>query len=95
MSELGDIKELLQELITNQALHAAEQRTMKEDLDQIKHVLLEGNGQPPLTAQVLTNRLKIERLEEERTDKKMPRSAWVAIVVSSILGVAGIVASVV
>ena len=92
---LEKIESLLQSLVTNQALHAQEQRSMKEDLDQIKHVLLEGNGKPALTEQVLTHKMRIERLEEERIDKKMPRAAWVGIVISSILGVAGIITSVV
>lgn len=92
---LENIEGLLNTLVTNQALHALEQKIMKDDLEQIHHVLIEGNGKPPLTEQVLTNSLKIARLEEERNDNKMPRSVWVGIVVSSVLGVAGILASVV
>lgn len=67
---------------------------MAEDVGDLKHVLIEGNGKPPLTEQVLTNKLKIERLEEERADKKMPRAAWIAIVLSSLLSVAGLIAAV-
>lgn len=66
---------------------------MHGDLEQIKHVLLEGNGKPPLTEQVLTNKMRLDRLEEERTDKKVPRAVWAGIVISSVLSVAGIIAS--
>lgn len=94
MSELGEIRELLQELIKNQATHAVEQRELKADVEQIKHVLLEGNGTPAMTVRVALAEADLKRLKEERDDKKMPRSAWVAIVLSSVIGIAGIVASV-
>ncbi len=56
-----------------------------EKVDRISHVLIEGNGKPPLTEQVAIQQVRLERLEEERTDKKMPRAAWISIVLSSIL----------
>ena len=89
------IEQLLQQLVTNQALHAGEQKSMKEDLDRVVHVLLEGNGKPALTEQVLTNSLKIERLEEERNDRKMPVAFWVGLVVSTLVGIGSIVATLV
>lgn len=67
---------------------------LAEDVDQIKHVLIEGNGKPPLTEQVLTSRLKIERLEEERSDGKMPKAFWVGLIVSSLISVGSIIVSV-
>lgn len=66
---------------------------LSDDMDQVKHVLLEGNGSPPLTMQVATNKMKIDRLEEERVDKKLPRAAWLGILISTILSVAGLVAA--
>lgn len=68
---------------------------VQDDVEQIKHVLLEGNGSPSLTAQVLTHKLKLERLEEERSDSKVPRSVWIGIVVSGLIGIGGIVSTLV
>lgn len=94
MSEdLEKIQTLLQELVTKQALHAAEQKTIKEDIDQIKHVLLEGNGTPAMTVRLAVAENELRRLTEERNDKKMPRSAMVGIVVSIVLALASIAAS--
>lgn len=68
--------------------------TLQEEVGKISHVLIEGNGKPALTEQVLTNRLKIERLEEEREDKKLPRSASIGIIVSIVFGLTGFLTSV-
>lgn len=67
---------------------------LKDDVDQIKHVLLEGNGKPPLTEQVLTTALHVARLIEERADKKMPRAFWVGLVIPSIISIVAIVVTV-
>jgi hypothetical protein len=88
--ELHEIRELLQELVTKQAIHALEQNGIKEDVEQIKHVLLEGNGSPPMTVRVALAENDLKRLREERDDKKMPRAAWVAIMVSILLALVSI-----
>lgn len=88
--EFSKLQELLQELITKQALHALEQKGIKEDVEQIKHVLLEGNGTPAMVVRIALAENELKRLTEERNDQKMPRAAWVAIVVSILLGLASI-----
>lgn len=85
-AEEDDMRELLIRLDERMA-------KLSDDMDQVKHVLLEGNGSPPLTMQVATNKMKIDRLEEERVDKKLPRAAWLGILISTILSVAGLVAA--
>lgn len=88
--DIKEIRDLLQQLVTNQALHALEQKTVKEDVEQIKHVLLEGNGRPAMTVQVATMDQRIKNLEEKEDDRKIPRSVSLGIVVSLVLGVASI-----
>lgn len=85
--ELGRIRQLLQELLQKQAEHSIEQRELKEDVEQIKHVLMEGNGTPAMTVRMALAEKELDRLKEERDDKKLPRTAWVSIVVSVLLGV--------
>lgn len=92
--EIRDIREILQELVVNQREHSVEQRLLKEDVAQIKHVLIEGNGQPPITVRLALAESELERLQEERLDKKMPRATWVAILISTLVGVGGIIAAV-
>lgn len=64
-------------------------------VDDIAHVLLEGNGKPAMTIRMALAEQDLERLKEERNDKKMPRSAWVAILISSVIGIAGFLTSVI
>lgn len=90
--ELKEIRDLIQVLVTNQALHAAEQATMKEDVEQIKHVLIEGNGQPPLTVRVALAEQELERVKEERADKKVPRHVALGIWVSIVLALGAVLA---
>lgn len=90
--DLKDIRELLQELITKQALHALEQNSIKEDVGQIKHVLIDGNGTPALTIQVATMNERVKQLEESERDKKVPRHVSIGIWVSIVLAVGGILA---
>lgn len=84
--DIKEIRELLQTLVTNQALHALEQKTVKADVEQIKHVLLEGNGQPSMTVQVATMEQRIKQLEEDEDDKKVPRHVSIGLWVSIVLG---------
>lgn len=91
--ELSDIRRLLQELVTRQAEHSSEQKNIKEDVEQIKHVLLEGNGTPAMTVRLAVAENELARIKEDRVDMKMPRAAWVGIVVSIALGIASIAAT--
>jgi hypothetical protein len=90
--EMKDVRELLQRLVTNQELHALEQRNMKEDIEQIKCILIEGNGRPAMTVQVATIDQRLRSLEMKEEDRKVPRSVSIGIVVSLVLGVASILA---
>lgn len=65
---------------------------VEEDLKKLKHVLLEGNGSPAVIVTVATMDQRIKQLEEDRTDKKVPRHVALGIWVSIILGMAGILA---
>ena len=88
--DIKEIREMLQTLMTNQALHAQEQKTVKEDVEQIKHVLIEGNGRPAITVQIATMDQRIKTLESNEEDRKVPRAVSLGIVVSLVLGVASI-----
>lgn len=65
---------------------------VKDDLDKLKHVLLEGNGTPAMTVQVATMNERLKTLEEDRNDNKVPKHVTVGISVSIILAVASILA---
>jgi hypothetical protein len=66
---------------------------LEENVSDIKHVVIDGNGKPPMTVRLALAEAELERVKEERVDKKMPRTAWLGIVVSIILAVASIGAS--
>lgn len=87
---LGQLCAGLRDLSANQREHSTEQRLLKEDVAQIKHVLIEGNGQPAMTVRLALLENEQKRITEERNDRKLPRSAWVAIVISAIFSIAGI-----
>ena len=88
--ELKEIRDMLSGLCASQREHGIEQRVLKEDISQIKHVLIEGNGQPAMTVRLALVENEIKRVTEERSDRKLPRSAWLSIVVSAILSGIGI-----
>jgi len=82
--ELKGIRDMLSDLCVSQREHAIEQRLLKEDVSQIKHVLIEGNGQPAMTVRLALVENELKRVAEERALRKLPRSAWVGIVISSL-----------
>lgn len=92
--ELKDIRDMLAELCVSQREHGIEQRVLKEDIAQIKHVLIEGNGQPAMTVRLAIVENELKRVTEERNDRKMPRAAWLAILISALLSSVGIVLTV-
>ena len=89
--ELKEIRDMLAELCVSQREHGIEQRVLKEDISQIKHVLIEGNGQPAMTVRLALVENELKRVSEERNDRKMPRAAWLAIFVSGIFSSIGII----
>lgn len=72
---------------------------LDEKVEKITHVLLDGNGKPPMTVRVALLEDHMEQLEddnsEEREDRKMPRAFWVGTIISSIISVVAILVSVV
>lgn len=69
-------------------------KELASDVRQMKYVLIEGNGTPAMTVRLAVAENELERLKEERVDKKMPRAAWVAILLSTIVSVVAILASI-
>ena len=63
---------------------------LESDMEDVRHVLIEGNGKPAMTVRMALAENELARLAEERVDRKMPRAAWVAIVVSTLMSLAGI-----
>ena len=65
--------------------------TVAEDVSMLRHILLEGNGTPALTVQVATITQRVSQLEENEKDKKIPRSVWLSIAVSIVVGAFGFI----
>lgn len=93
--ELKEIREMLASLCSDQREHLIEQRSLKEDVAQIRRVLIDGNGQPPMTVRMALAENEIRRVAEERQERKLPRSAWAGILVSGILGVLSVVLTII
>lgn len=66
---------------------------METKVDKLSHVLLEGNGVPAITVQVATLNEKVSKLEEENRGYRIPRNVWMGIIVSAVIGLIGILAS--
>lgn len=71
----------------------AKLENIEQDVSKLKHVLIEGNGQPAMTVRVAILENELDRVKEERADRKMPRSVWIGIMVSILLALASIGAS--
>lgn len=67
---------------------------LESDMKDMRHVLIEGNGKPAMTVRMALAENELQRLTEEREDRKMPRSAWLAIVVSAVISIASVVVAV-
>lgn len=65
-------------------------KTLVEDVGQLKHVLLEGNGTPAVTVQLATLNTEMATVKEHIRDYRIPRNVWMGILVSAILGFGGI-----
>lgn len=63
---------------------------LESDMEDVRHVLIEGNGKPAMTVRMALAENELQRLTEERADRKMPRAAWVAILISALLSLGGI-----
>ena len=57
---------------------------MAEDVTQLKHTLLEGNGVPAVTVQLATLNEKVAVLQKEKAEERVPRHVWVSIFFSII-----------
>jgi hypothetical protein len=68
---------------------------LESDMEDVRHVLIEGNGKPAMTVRMALVEQEQARMIEERTDRKMPRSAWVAIIFSTLMSLAGVIVALV
>lgn len=68
---------------------------LESDMEDVRHVLIEGNGKPAMTVRMALAENELQRLTEERSDQKMPRAAWVAILVSTVVSLCGMLVSLV
>lgn len=67
---------------------------LETDSAAVRHVLIEGNGRPAMTVRMALAENELQRLNEERTDRKMPRAAWAAILISTVMSLIGVVLTV-
>lgn len=80
MSDINEMSSILSRL---------DERTerMEDDLDKVKHVLIEGNGKPSIVVQVATMNERLSSLEEHVKENKIPRNVSLGIIVSIIIAV--------
>jgi len=66
----------------------------EQDVGLLKHVLIEGNGVPPVTVQlaILTN--EVASLKEKDRESRIPRHIWLVLIVSSLISIIGIIVAV-
>ena len=64
---------------------------LESDMEDVRHVLIEGNGKPAMTVRMALAENELQRLTEERADRKMPRSVWVTMVVSSAVSIVAVI----
>ncbi len=64
---------------------------LESDMEDVRHVLIEGNGKPAMTVRMALAENELQRLADERSDRKMPRAAWLAITISTMVSIAGII----
>lgn len=86
---------MLTGLCASQREHAVEQRLLKDDLSQIKHVLIEGNGRPAMTVRLALVEKEMERVTQERSDRRLPRAAWLSILISGIFSSVGLAVTII
>lgn len=67
---------------------------MQNDIGTLKHVLIEGNGVPPVTAQLATLNAEVAGLKDQAKDYRIPRAVWLGIVISAVIGLLGIVVAI-
>jgi hypothetical protein len=67
---------------------------LESDMEDVRHVLIEGNGKPAMTVRMALAENELARLAEERSERKMPRAAWVAILLSTLTAIASIVVAI-
>lgn len=91
--DIREVRELVLGLGNGLTELRTEHRALRADVEAIKHVLLEGNGTPPMTVRVALLESEIDRVREERTDRKVPRAVWVGIALSTVVGIAAVITS--
>lgn len=66
---------------------------LARDVAKLSHVILEGNGSPPMTVKIATLETKLSLLEGEKREAKIPRHVWLTVMASTIIGIIAIVIS--
>lgn len=61
-----------------------------DDTSELRHVLLTGNGTPALTTTVARLDERVKSLEVKDLEQRVPRHVTLGLVVSILLGVAGL-----
>lgn len=64
---------------------------LESDMKDVRHVLIEGNGRPAMTVRMALAENELQRLTEERMDRKMPRAAWIAVMISTFMSLTGVI----
>lgn len=69
-------------------------RESSERMDNLYHLIFEGNGKPSLMVQAATLDQRVGFLEARARDGRVPRAVWLPLVLSVLLGLASLLASV-
>jgi hypothetical protein len=64
--------------------------TTANDVGQLKHTLLEGNGVPSITVQVATLNADMATVKQQLADHRIPRSTMIPMLITIIIAVADI-----
>lgn len=91
MEELKNINQQLNQILSYQAVHQIEQQILKDEVSIIKNVLIGTGSAEALTVRVAISENELLRLKEERHDRKLPKTAWAGFIITSIIGISGII----
>lgn len=95
-AHLDEIKDTLAELTTGvkevnerSIRLATDTRTLKEEVGKLRRLLIEGNGQPPLTHRVALNEQEVRSLRESLRAAQAGRVQIKAALIGSVFAVLG------
>lgn len=67
---------------------------LAKDVAKLSHVILEGNGTPPMTVKVATLETRVNLIEGEKKEAKIPKHVWLTVMASTITAIVAIVISI-